>query len=130
MSDTDEVRDLIIAWVSAIQNQDLDAVAAHHDANIVLFDVSPPYRGFRGIAEYRSSWPSFFEWLSQGATLELLELEVVTGGDVAFAYALLRAGTPADIQANPENRLRSTIGLRKVDGNWTVLHEHHSLCMT
>ena len=28
--------------------------------------------------------------------------------------------------ANPANRLRLTIGLRKEQGRWIVAHEHHS----
>jgi ketosteroid isomerase-like protein len=48
---------------------------------------------------------------------------------VAFAYALLRCGTPADFDANPDNRLRVTVGLRKHDDGWVVTHEHHSFPM-
>ena len=47
-------------------------------------------------------------------------------GSVAFAYALLKCGTPADFSRQPERRLRLTLGLRKTDGRWTVAHEHHS----
>ncbi len=53
-------------------------------------------------------------------------MEVVTGQDVAFAFGLLRCGTPEANEADPDRRLRLTVGLRKVDGQWTVLHEHHS----
>ena len=53
----------------------------------------------------------------------------MAGADVAFAYALLRCGTPADFADNPDNRLRMTIGLRKRDGRWVVVHEHHSFPM-
>jgi ketosteroid isomerase-like protein len=129
MSNTDEVRELITAWVTAIQNRDIEGVMARHDPNIVQFDVPPPYDGLRGIDQYRDSWPMFFEWLDQGAILELVELEVVAGVDVAFGYALLRCGAPADLAANPDNRLRMTAGLHKVDGTWIVLHEHASFCM-
>jgi ketosteroid isomerase-like protein len=45
---------------------------------------------------------------------------------VAFAHALLRCGTQAELEANPENRLRLTLGLRKEGGRWVVAHEHHS----
>jgi len=30
---------------------------------------------------------------------------------------------------NPDNRLRVTVGLRKVDGSWVIAHEHHSFPM-
>ena len=91
-----------------------------------MFDVPPPYDGIRGIGAYRASWAPFFEWLRQGAIFEIVELDVTAGTDVAFAYALLRCGTPEDFATSPDNRLRITMGLRKRDGRWVVTHEHHS----
>jgi ketosteroid isomerase-like protein len=52
--------------------------------------------------------------------------EVAAGTDVAFAFGLLRCGTPEDFDRDPGHRLRLTIGLRKADGRWVVSHEHHS----
>ena len=97
--------------------------------DIVMFDVPPPYDGIRGIDAYRQSWPPFFEWQRQGADFEIVELDVTVGANVAFAYALARCGTPEEFAANPDNRLRMTIGLRKRDGRWVVTHEHHSFPM-
>ncbi len=130
MNDEQEIRDLFTRWVEAIQAQDLDGVLARHDSDIVMFDVPPPHNGVRGMDEYRKSWPPFFEWIGQGATFELLDLDVVAGNDVAFAYALLRCGTQDQFETNPDNRLRITVGLRKVDDRWVVAHEHHSFPMT
>jgi ketosteroid isomerase-like protein len=126
MTDEPAVRGVITRWVDAIRAQDLDGVLAEHDPNIVMFDVPPPYDGIRGMDEYRKSWPLFFDWLRHGAEFELLELDVVAGADVAFAYALLRCGTPTEFAANPDNRLRITVGLRKDADRWVVVHEHHS----
>lgn len=129
-ADETAVRQLIERWVHAVNTTDLDAVLADHDPGIVMFDVPPPYDGVRGIAAYRASWPPFFDWLRQGARFELVELDVTAGADVAFAHALLRCGTPEELEANPDNRLRLTIGLRRTDGHWRVSHEHHSFCST
>jgi uncharacterized protein (TIGR02246 family) len=125
-ADETAIRELITRWARAVRAGDLAGVLADHDSSIVMFDVPPPYNGVRGIDEYRASWPPFFEWQRQGAIFDLVELDITAGADVAFAYALLRCGTPAEFEANPDNRLRLTIGLRKVDGRWTVTHEHHS----
>jgi ketosteroid isomerase-like protein len=129
MSDETIIRDLFTRWVESIRSQDLNGVLTDHDPNIVMFDVPPPYNGVRGIDEYRESWPPFFEWLNRGAQFELLELDVVAGVDVAFAYALLRCGAQTEFEANPDNRLRITVGLRKNDERWIVVHEHHSFPM-
>ena len=63
---------------------------------------------------------------ASGPVFELESLDVTTGADVAFAFALLRCGTPADFQRDPAHRLRLTIGLAKTENQWVVTHEHHS----
>lgn len=130
MSDEATIRKLITDWAAAVHTGDLDSVLADHDSDIVMFDVPPPYRGVRGMDEYRGSWPPFFEFQRQGASFDIEELDVTAGEDVAFAWALLRCGKPEEFESNPDNRLRLTIGLRKRDGRWVVTHEHHSFCLT
>jgi uncharacterized protein (TIGR02246 family) len=130
MSHEAAIRELITRWAEAVHMGDLDAVLAEHDPDIVMFDVPPPYDGLRGIEQYRDSWPPFFEWQSAGAIFEIVELNVTAGDDVAFAHALLRCGQPEEFAANPDNRLRLTIGLQKRGGRWVVTHEHHSFCST
>ena len=121
-----EIRTLIENWVTAVHGGDLDTVLADHAPDIVMFDVPPPYDGVRGLDAYRSTWPGFFEWQRSGAVFELESLEVVEGSDVAFAYALLLCGTAEELKENPALRLRLTLGLQRVGGRWTVVHEHHS----
>ena len=40
------------------------------------------------------------------------------------------AGSPEELAALPEQRLRLSVGLRKEDGRWVVAHEHHSFADT
>jgi uncharacterized protein (TIGR02246 family) len=126
MSDEQQIRDLVERWASAAHEGDLDAVLVDHADDIVMFDVPPPQQGVRGIAAYRDTWPGFFEWQAQGATFDILELDITAGADVAYAWALLRCGTAEDHAAQPDRRLRLSLGLRKRGGRWIVAHEHHS----
>jgi uncharacterized protein (TIGR02246 family) len=127
MSDDEaQIRTLIEQWAEAVHRGELSAVLADHAEDIVMFDVPPPYEGVRGIDAYRETWPPFFDWQARGASCEIDSLEVNAGDDVAYAYALLRCGTPQELAKNPANRLRLTLGLRKAQGRWVVAHEHHS----
>jgi uncharacterized protein (TIGR02246 family) len=126
MTDESQIRDLIERWATAVHEGDLDGVLVDHSEEIVMFDVPPPHQGARGIAAYRATWPGFFEWQAQGATFDLLELDITAGADIAYAWALLRCGTPQENAAHPDRRLRLTLGLRKEGGRWVVAHEHHS----
>jgi uncharacterized protein (TIGR02246 family) len=124
--DAQAVRAIVEAWVGAINRHDLEGVLANHAADIVMYDVPPPYDGVRGIDAYRDTWPPFFDWLRSGAVFERQELDVTVGGDVAFAHGLLRCGKPDDLATRPDVRLRVTVGMRKQGERWVVTHEHHS----
>ncbi len=101
-------------------------VLTDHSDAIVMLDVPPPSDGVRGIDAYRETWPSFFEWQQSGASFEIVSLDVTAGDQVAFAHALLRCGTREELDQDPDNHLRLTIGLQKDGGRWVVTHEHHS----
>jgi uncharacterized protein (TIGR02246 family) len=124
--DETQIRSLIERWARAVHDGDMDGVLADHSEDIVMFDVPPPSDGVRGIDAYRETWPPFFRWQQGGASFEIVSLDVTEGDDVAFAHALLRCGTREEMELDPDNRLRLTIGLRKEGGRWVVAHEHHS----
>ena len=124
-----EIRGLLERWAAAVRASDLDGVLRDHADGIVMFDVPPPERGVRGLQAYRDSWPPFFRWLQQGGMFEIDTLEVTAGDDVGFAHALLRCSTRETLEKHPEKRLRLTVGLRKVGGQWLVVHEHHSFTL-
>lgn len=125
-TDEEQIRTLIEQWADAVHTGDLPRVLADHADDIVMFDVPPPYEGVRGIDAYRDVWPLFFRWQAVGASFKLESLEITAGEDVAFAFALLKCGMPQEFAADPDNRLRLTLGLRKENGRWLVTHEHHS----
>jgi ketosteroid isomerase-like protein len=101
-------------------------VVADHSDDIVMFDVPPPEDGVRGIDAYRRTWPPFFDWQRHGAHFEIVELDIMAGVDVAYAWALLRCGTDGELAERPERRLRLTLGLIRDENTWIVTHEHHS----
>lgn len=126
--DEQEIRHLIDDWMDAIRNRDLDAVLAHHADDIVMFDVPPPQVGIRGMDEYAATWSASFEFIGSGAVFEIVDLDVTAGTDVAYAVALVRCGSPAELRELPDKRLRLSLGLVKRTGQWVVQHEHHSFC--
>ena len=129
LDDESNIRTLIERWARAAQAGDIEGVLVDHTADIVMFDVPPPEEGARGIEAYRQTWPPFFKAQGDGASFEIVSLDVTAGTDVAFAYALLRCGTQEELKKRPERRLRLTMGLRKEKGRWLIAHEHHSFTL-
>jgi ketosteroid isomerase-like protein len=125
------IRALLEAWADAVRRHDISAILAHHEPNIVMFDVPPPLQ-CKGIEAYKKTWDLFFRYHKPGAAFDIVELAVTAGQDVAFAAVIMRCGP--DSSSNPADKdgflFRLTVGLRKIDGDWRITHEHHSVPAT
>ncbi len=126
-ADVDEIRRLIGAWAESVRARELDGILVGHADHIVLFDVPGPVQS-RGIEAYERSWrDQFFHWFGDAGVFDIDELEITAGDDVAFCHALIHcAGTEPTGRRGELLNVRLSVGLVKVDGAWTVVHEHHS----
>jgi ketosteroid isomerase-like protein len=122
------IKALLKDWADAVRRHDLPAILAHHERDVVMFDLPPPLQ-CRGIEAYEKTWDLFFRYHKPGTAFDLRELAVTAGADVAFAVAIMWCGP--DSSSNPVDTdgflFRLTVGLRKVDGDWRIGHEHHSV---
>lgn len=120
-----QVREIVERWAEGVRARDIEAVVSHHARDLLMFDVVGPIR-LQGLDAYRRTWvEQFFPWHGGTGRFDLVDLEVSAGDDVAFATALLEcAGTEDGKRA--AFTLRLTVGLEKRDGEWVVVHKHHS----
>jgi uncharacterized protein (TIGR02246 family) len=120
------VRGVIEAWAAAVRARDYDGILRNHTPDFVMFDVPPPFES-RGLDAYRKTWDLFLGWSEGAPRFEIAEMTVVAGHDVAFAFAKMGCFGP-DAAGKPEPLdFRVTIGLKKIDGRWMIVHEHHSV---
>jgi uncharacterized protein (TIGR02246 family) len=127
-ADETAITALLEAWADAVRRHDVPGILAHHDADIVMFDVPPPLQ-CKGLAAYEQTWELLFRYHKPGTAFDIETLTVTAGEDVAFAVAIMRCGP--DSSSDPADKdgfqFRLTVGLRKVEGSWRILHEHHSV---
>jgi uncharacterized protein (TIGR02246 family) len=128
-NDEAEIRELIERWAKAVREENRSAIQADHDPGILMFDVPPPFLS-RGLDEYMATWETFFASSEKPVGFAFHDVEVTCGQDVAFATAI---GQCVNIETKGNREpleFRLTMGLRKIDGRWRVMHEHHSLPST
>ena len=125
-ADEAAIRELVEAWARAVRAKDFAGILADHSPEIVMFDVPPPLVS-RGIEAYRRTWDAFFSWTDDPVVFEIKEMSITAGGDVAFVAALMRCAGTETNGARTKLEFRLTIGLCKIGGRWTVMHEHHSI---
>src|ERR1700685_182739 len=105
-----QITAIVEAWADAVRRHDFPGILAHHEQNIVMFDVPPPLQS-RGMDEYKKTWDLFFRYHQPSQAFDVEELAITAGEDGGFLFRL-------------------TIGLRNVDGDWRIAHEHHSVPAT
>jgi uncharacterized protein (TIGR02246 family) len=127
-ADETRIKALLETWADAVRRYDVPAILAHHEPDMVMFDLPPPLQ-CKGIEAYEQTWDLLFRYHTPGTTFDTQELAVTAGHDVAFAVAIMRCGPNSS--SNPADQdgflFRLTVGLRKVDGDWRIAHEHHSV---
>lgn len=120
------VRNVIEFWAAAVRRRDYEGILQNHSSDMVMFDVPPPFLS-KGLEAYKKTWDLFFSCSSDPSVFDITTMAVTAGNDVAFAVATMRcAGTPANGK-HQDLEFRLTVGLRKIDGRWTITHEHHSV---
>jgi len=128
-NDEAQIRALIERWAKAVREENRAAIRLDHDSDILMFDVPPPFLS-RGLDAYMATWETFFSMVEKPVTFNLHDVQIACGQEVAFATA---TGRCVDIDPNGKREpleFRLTMGLRKIAGEWRVMHEHHSLPAT
>jgi uncharacterized protein (TIGR02246 family) len=123
------LRQLIADWSAAVRRRDYDGVLAHHAPNILMFDVPLPFQS-EGLEAYRKTWDLFFGSMVEPSTFDFSDVRVTVGTDVAFATAHGRCLSREKDGSVAELHFRLTMCFERRDGEWLVVHEHHSLPAT
>jgi ketosteroid isomerase-like protein len=125
--DTAEIRQVVLERAAAVAAKDAKAMVAHHAPTMVAYTLAPP---LRQPPAGRDAGP-VEEWLATFAgpmSMEVRDLEVTAEGSVAFCTSLnCLTATPVGQTESFSLWFRVTLGLRKIDGAWLVVHEHESV---
>lgn len=123
-----EIRRLLHRWEKAFSAKDTDAVMALYapGAAVVAFDVVPPLAK-SGREAYRKNYEEFFAMYEGPLEVEIRDLRIVAGSDVAFLHCLERMSGTLKGGQKSDLWLRVTSGLRKINGKWLIVHDHVSV---
>jgi uncharacterized protein (TIGR02246 family) len=120
------VRDVVESWAAAVRRRDYEGILKHHSSDIVMFDVPPPFQS-KGIQAYKKTWDLFFSCAIDPIVFDITSMNIWADSNVAFVVATMHCTEPGPQGERQELEFRLTIGLQKVDGQWTIMHEHHSV---
>jgi ketosteroid isomerase-like protein len=126
-TDEAQITDLLAAFSAAIREKNTRAAVALYTRDVVGYDLAPPLRiagstmrDPRYIQQWFDTWDGPIE-------SEARDLEIVTEGDVAYAFGLRHmTGTKKDGE-HVDLWFRATACLRREEGTWKIAHVHNSV---
>lgn len=121
-----DIRWLIERWAKAVRDEDREAIQVSHDQEILMFDVPPPLT-IQGMNAYMATWDRFLAWSERPVIFGFRDVRVTAGEDVAFATAIGHCAGAGPDGRREALQFRLTLGLRKIEDSWRIVHEHHSV---
>ena len=127
MSEAEAILTLIEERIAAIRDKDAARTIATLAPGAVAFELAPPLslapEQVRDVAAFQA-WLDGWEGPVE---IELRDLEIAVGGDVAYSHSLNRLTATRPGGHKADFWMRSTLGFRKVDGAWKIAHGHSSV---
>lgn len=123
-ADKTQIRALIAGIDKAHHARDAAAIVEPYTSDALIFDLAPPLarKMLKGeVASWLATWEGPVERESRDFVITL-------EGDLAFAtgYFGVRATSKEDGQ-RASWWCRATLGLRRIEGAWKIVHEHISV---
>lgn len=123
-----EIRNLVGQWQTAFRAKNIEGVMAVYapGAELTAFDLVPPLQT-SGAKSYKKNYEEFFALYEGPIDVEVRNLSIFAGGDTAFLHCLDRMSGTLKGGQRSDLWLRVTSGLRKIDGQWRIVHDHVSV---
>ena len=123
MTDYEEINALCEKLGQAHYDKDANAIVECYAPDALIYNLAPPLSSKGMDREETDAWLE--TW--QGPVIVNGEnIEIAVSGDMAMVTALNRmCGTKTDGQAE-DIWFRNTMCLRKIKGDWLIVHDHSS----
>jgi ketosteroid isomerase-like protein len=121
-----QIHAIMQARVEAVHAKDAARLVAHHDPDVLAYDLLEPLQ-YKGVADLRRRVQQWFDGYDGPMTYEIRDLQVVAGYDAAFCHGLHHVAGKAVAGQTIDMWWRATQGFRRIDGQWRIVHEHSSV---
>jgi ketosteroid isomerase-like protein len=121
-----EIRALLDSRSEAVRIKDIDGLMSLYAPDVVYFDVVPGLQ-FTGSAALRARFLQWFDSIAGSISMEIRDLNILAGGDIAVAYMLNRTSGILKNGREVGHWVRATACCQRSNHRWLIKHEHISL---
>jgi len=126
MDDSEEIRALLTSRVEALRRRNAASANAVLDARLIAFEVAGPLQIPPSQATDSALTQAWLDSFDEGPNVTMEELSIQADGSVAFCHSLNRLQGKRTDGQEVDVTMRSTLGLRKKNGEWKIVHGHTS----
>ena len=124
--DEAEIRQLLDRWAKAFHDKDVNGIMSIYAPGVVAYDIVPPLQ-YVGADAYRKDYEKFLAQYEGPIEIEFRDVNIVAGGNVAYAIALERISGTLKNGQKSDVWVRATSCFRKINGKWLDTHDHISV---
>ncbi|GGU14776.1 YybH family protein [Lentzea flava] len=122
------IRALFTELEEGMRLRDPARIVARFAEDAVTFTLAPPLRNTGVDARDPEALAGWMAGFTGPITVEHRDLSVEVSGDVGFVHGLARmAAVPVGYPEGFSMWMRITVGVRRCEGRWLVVHEHQSV---
>lgn len=127
MTDIDAIRALVEARAVAMRNKDAAVATALMADDVIAFEMVPPLALPPGGAKNQALLAAWFTSWKGPIAVEIRDLAIHVGGDIAYAHSLNRVWGTRVGGAKTDIWMRSTLGFARTAEGWRIVHGHTSV---
>jgi ketosteroid isomerase-like protein len=120
------IRALLDNRSEAVRIKDIEALMSLYSPDVVYFDVVPGLQ-FTGSATLRARFLQWFDSAEGSIRMEIRNLNILAGGDIAVAFMLNRTSGTLKNGREVGYWVRATVCCERSNHKWLIKHEHISL---
>jgi uncharacterized protein (TIGR02246 family) len=126
MTEEAAVRAVIDERIAATRTGDAKTICARFTPDAVVYDLAPPLAQPGDAARDVAALQAWFDEKGGHVWADVQDVRITVDGDLALVSALESMGAPPEAPQPFTLWFRSTLGLRRVGGDWRIVHEHRS----
>ena len=119
-----DVLNLLDRWSQALWNKDLEALRACYAEDVRVFDLGTQVEGYPGL---RALWEWCLPYFPNPIGTERKDIQLSVTPEMALATFYSRLTGMESEHPSAKSWLRTTVCMRRIDGEWTIIHDHLSL---
>lgn len=125
MSADNEISDLLKQYELDVKDKNIEDLLRLHTSNVEAFDLMPPFK-YSGKELLRDRIDHWFKSYDGEIKFKFNDIHVESGEELSICHALIKTSGRLKNGEKSDMWTRSTLGLKKEEGQWRIFHEHTS----